>query len=380
MTAAGRSMAAVSCSPNVVAPTGLVRAAMARPVAAERSWRAVAESARRLEITARGPLVLLFYDGYELKARPGLLGAAYSQGRRAARYAYRTARRRQVRTGFYTAFLSLCRSLRLIGCDVRVNDFGALRKRPHYPIGLCGYPSVLAHVAGENPVIFGHGDLGLPEAAAVIAAREQMRLLIQPCDWACAFNRPYCGDKLRAFPVGVDSAQWHLPKAARTHDFLVYDKIRWYRDERVPAIRDRLIESLRARGHSVAVLQYGAHRQDQYRRALASCGALLFLCEHETQGIAYQEALAAGVPVLAWDEGELVDPNLRHYAPHLRVSSVPYFDDRCGMRFTLASFDEVVGQFWAEIERFRPRDYVDDRLSMRRAGRDYLSLYSSIAG
>jgi len=371
-------MAAISPSPNQPAQAEL-RANLAAPEATGQSWHAVTESARRLELTARGPLVLLFYDGFERKARPGLIGAAYSEGRRMARYLYRTARRRQVRTGFYTAFLSLCRSLRLVGCDVRVNDFRALRQRPHYPIGLCGYPSVLAHVAGDNPIIFGHGDLGLPEAAAGIAAREQMRILIQPCDWACAFNRPYCGDKLRAFPVGVDSSQWHLREMAKTHDFLVYDKIRWYRGERVPAIRDRLIESLTARGHSVTVVQYGAHRQDQYRRALATSRALLFLCEHETQGIAYQEALAAGVPVLAWDEGELVDPELRRYAPNLKVSSVPYFDERCGMRFTLETFEQIAVQFWAEIERFRPRDYIDDRLSMQRAGRDYLSLYSSIA-
>lgn len=373
-------MPADSPSPDMAATIGLGRATAAAPDAAIRPLPAIAEIAGKLEITERGPLVLLFYDGYELKARPGLIGAAYSQGRRAARYVYRSARRRQVRTGFYTAFLSLCRSLRLVGCDVRVNDFGALRRRSYYPIGLCGYPSVLSHVPGDNPVIFGHGDLGLPEAASVIAADERMRILIQPCEWACAFNRPYCGDKLRAFPVGVDSAQWHLPKTAKTHDFLVYDKLRWYRDERVPAIRDRLIASLEARGHSVTVLRYGAHPQDQFRQALATSRALLFLCEHETQGIAYQEALAAGVPVLAWDEGELVDPNLRHYAPDLRVTSVPYFDERCGMTFTLETFEQVSRQFWAAIDRFRPRDYVDDRLSMQRAGRDYLSLYSSIAG
>jgi glycosyltransferase involved in cell wall biosynthesis len=180
--------------------------------------------------------------------------------------------------------------------------------------------------------------------------------------------------------VGVDSARWNLPKAARIHDFLVYDKIRWYRDERVPAIRDRLIERLAARGHSVTVLQYGAHHQGEFRQALATSRALLFLCEHETQGIAYQEAMAAGVPVLAWDEGELVDPSLRHYAPDLKVTSVPYFDERCGMRFKLETFEEVSEQFWMAIDRFTPRDYVDERLSMSRAGRDYLSLYSSIAG
>src|SRR5262245_47538838 len=80
-----------------------------------------------LEVTAAGPLVLLFYDGYERHARPGLGGAIYSQARRFARYAYRRLRRRQLRTGFYTAFLSLQRSLKLLGCDVRVNDFTAAR-------------------------------------------------------------------------------------------------------------------------------------------------------------------------------------------------------------------------------------------------------------
>ena len=50
------------------------------------------------------------------------------------------------------------------------------------------------------------------------------------------------------------------------------------------------------------------------------------------------------------------------------------------MTFTLETFELVSAQFWAAIDQFTPRDYVDDRLSMQRAGRDYLSLYSSIAG
>ncbi len=48
--------------------------------------------------TAKGPLVLLFYDGYELKAVPGAVGHVYSQARRAARYVVRNLKRTQVRT------------------------------------------------------------------------------------------------------------------------------------------------------------------------------------------------------------------------------------------------------------------------------------------
>ena len=66
------------------------------------------------DIEAR-PLVLLFYDGFERMAEPGLTGAAYSQARRFARLAYRTALRRQPRTGFYTWFLMLRRALERAG-------------------------------------------------------------------------------------------------------------------------------------------------------------------------------------------------------------------------------------------------------------------------
>src|ERR1700746_3184478 len=102
--------------------------------------------ARALEQTPRGPLVLLFYDGFERPAAAGALGAMRSQTRRFARHLYRTLRGLQVKTGFYTAFLSLARSLRGVGCDVRVNDFGAAAARPTYPIGLAGYPTVLDRV------------------------------------------------------------------------------------------------------------------------------------------------------------------------------------------------------------------------------------------
>lgn len=335
---------------------------------------------QNLEMTDRGPLVLLFYDGYERRAREGLQGALHSQAHRAARYLYRSARRKQVRTGFYTAFLSLQASLKAAGCDVRVNDFAAARKRPNYPIGLAGYPSALSAVPLPNQVIFGHGDIGLPEEAAKVAQRENMRILIQPCDWACAFNRQACGDKLRAFPVGVDISNWNWAPRDKTIDFVIYDKIRWHRETQVPAVLDRITSSLDRAGLTYRVLRYGGHIQKDYRAALAEARALLFVCEHETQGIAYQEAMAAGIPVLAWDEGELVDPNLRRYAPDLRVSSVPYFDARCGETFAIAGFDQALGTFMARRETYDPKSYMDERLSLQRAAADYLAMYASLGG
>ncbi len=255
------------------------------------------------------PLVLLFYDGYERFAIPGLVGSAYSQARRALRFLDRTSRGRQVRTGFYTAFLSLVQCLRTAGCDVRVNDFAAAAARPNHPIGLAGYPSVLDRVRLPNPVIFGPGDFGSPEAARTVATDERFRLLIQPCEWFVDFYRPYCGDKLISWFAGIDLDDW--PDASRQDkdvDCLIYDKIRWKRDQLVPAVLHRVERALDLRGLTRQTLRYGAHHQGEFRRALTKARSLIFLCEHETQGLAYQEALATGIPVLAWDEGNLVDP------------------------------------------------------------------------
>jgi glycosyltransferase involved in cell wall biosynthesis len=325
------------------------------------------------------PIVLLFYDGYERRAREGLLGGARSEARRLARYVYRSLRRRQVHTGFYTAFLSLARSLREAGCEVRINDFAQARQWPGYPIGLAGYPSAIKAVDLPNPTLFGHGDLGDPESTR--RAADCMGIVIQPCQWAVDYNRPYCGEKLRIWPVGIDFDA--IPVATQDEkvtDVLVYDKIRWHRDERVPHVIDRITSGLEARGRSFTVLRYGAHIRSDYYRELQRCRTMIFVCEHETQGLAYQEALAAGVPVLAWDEGGLVDPVLRRHAdPDLRVTSVPYFDERCGARFRIAGFEDAFDDFWTRRSGFDPRAYVVGRLSMERAARDYLALYGSLA-
>ena len=328
--------------------------------------------------TAKGPLVLLFYDGYEWRARRGFFAAGAAQARRLTRYGYRTLRGKQVHTGFYTAFLALRTALERNGCDVRVNDFATALAHPNYPVGIGGYPSVLNAVALPNPVVFGPGDFGVPADAVAVAASSRIQILIQPSDWFRDYYRSSCGEKVVTWYAGIDAARWtdqsSYPKSV---DVLIYDKIRWYRDDRVAAVRDRLIQHLTGQGLSWALLRYGHHHQQMFVEALQSARSMAFLCEHETQGLAYQEALASGVPVFAWDDGEFVDPVLKSDAPPgLKVSSVPYFDERCGRRFVLARMEVEFDSFWSALDQFRPRDYVLEALSMEKSAQAYLELYA----
>ena len=337
--------------------------------------------AKSLEVTGKGPLVLLFYDGYERRARPGILGGLHSQSRRLLRYLKRTACRQQVRSGLYTAFLGLVKSLESVGCDVRINAFAEAAKRPDYPIGLTGFPSVLDKVPLPNPKIFGPGDFGLPEKSARVMDDPSFITLIQPSPWACDLYRPACDGKIWPWFAGIDTHAWpDLSAAPKIYDFVIYDKIHWHRDRLVPEVLERILAHLKAHQQTYLLLRYGQHHHSQYRAALRQSRALLYLSQHETQGIACQEAMSSNVPVLAWNPGIMEDPAwAARKHDGVAVTSVPYFDARCGLTFTMDNFEAQHAQYMEQRHHYQPRAYVLEQLSLPIAGKRYLAEYQRIA-
>ena len=84
---------------------------------------------------------------------------------------------------------------------------------------------------------------------------------------------------------------------------------------------------------------------------------MIYLSASESQGFALLQTLATDVPVLAWDRGGYwQDPN---YYPHRvlfgPVTSVPYWDDRCGDKFVgAADFEEKHDPFWSKVLKKEP--------------------------
>ena len=306
--------------------------------------------------------MLLFYDGFELSLRPGVTGYAYSRLRQLARYVYRSMRRRQVRTGFYTAFRLLVVSLRRYGCVVKINALGLAARHPDHPIGVAGYPSVLKAADVPNPRLFGPGDYGYPDTAAVVARDPRNRILTQPSEWPVEFYRGACGDKVRAMFVGIDTELWpDLSEQRKDLDFVVYDKIRWdhgsVRGSDTPAIVTRTTRLLDQLGLSYVVLRYGAHHLGQFRNALSRARGMIFLCEHETQGIAYQEAMASNVPVLALDEGVLADPEQRRFARSRSAGSVPcrISMQPAARRLCRTQMEDALARFMSRLPDYTPQ-------------------------
>ena len=94
--------------------------------------------------------------------------------------------------------------------------------------------------------------------------------------------------------------------------------------------------------------------------------------------MAYQEAMAAGVPVLAWDNGFWLDPHRTEFTQScVPASSVPYFAPECGERFRdMEAFPEALERFLARLPGYTPRAYVARELSLAGSARQYLEYYA----
>jgi hypothetical protein len=282
-------------------------------------------------------------------------------------------------------FLNLRAGLDRIGVPYRVNDYRYARRHPDEVACVVGQAFVLDKMNWENPIVFGAAVFSHPIEDPLLLQRLPVKRVLVPGPWMKRMCEPAWGDAVEAWPVGIDTDLWNSgPESEKTIDVLLYDKVMWDREENEEALIAPIRATLKQQGLSLHEIRYGAYREGEYRALLSQSRAMVFLCEHETQGIAYQEALSCGVPIFAWDRGgPWRDP---YYYPHRvvfePVTSVPYWDDRCGMRFeSRERFEELWPEFWRKVRAgaFRPRDYVLEHLSLEQCARDYANIVRGVA-
>ena len=298
--------------------------------------------------------------------------------RRALRRAYHVVRDGQNVSGFQIAFLGLVRGLENLGWRVVVNDLELARRNPHYPVGLAGYTHVLDGWTLPNPAVLGPGLFDHPQLAPTLMRDSRFRSYIVGCPWMKQMFAQSYGETCALWYAGLDLDQWpdlsHEPKDL---DVLVYDKIRWRREHYVPTLLEPVLAELDRRGLRHETIRYRHYDHAQYRSLLGRARGMIFVCEHETQGLAYQEALACNVPVLAWDNGFWLDPIRPRYEKEpVPASSVPFFDDSCGTTFReAAAFPDALACFKAALTRYRPREFVARELSLEASGALYVAAY-----
>ncbi len=326
----------------------------------------------------RDRTVLLFFEDFERDT----WFSGDRRVKRALRRIVHSTRRGQRVSGLGVAFDRLVVALKRAGCDVVINDGALARRNPDYPVGLAGYPGVIDYWDLPNPQMIGHGPYDHPSVDPRLMDGPHRRFYLAASSWVADMFEPGYPGKNRVWFAGIDLQEWpDYSDHDKTIDFVIYDKIRWNEPEVRATIRTPVEAALRARGLRYEVLVYREHDQATYRSMLAKSRGLIFLCEHENQGLAYQEAMATNAPVFAWDPGSWHDPNRFGYGvDHVPASSVPYFADGVtGERFRNSSdLCRVLDDFVAKWNQYTPRAWVEQHLSLGASASRYLELYSSL--
>ena len=330
------------------------------------------------QLIASNKVILLFYRPFERDKY--VRYDRYLQ--RVVRPLYNLTHHRQKQTGFDVSFNLLKRALVKSGWIVRVNDRALARRHPKYPVGLVGFPTVLDDWDLPNPAILGPSLYDHPSLAPDLMKDARFRRYVVLAPWMYDMFRAVYGDACARWYAGVDVDEWSdVSNCSKDIDFLIYDKIRWNHSELEVRLLRRVQAILSARGLRTHTIRYKFHDHVTYKQLLLRSRAMVFLCEHETQGLAYQEALASNVPVLAWDNGYWLDPLWKKVSPKMiPASSVPFFSEECGERFRdVTEFETALSVFLSRLEHFKPRKFVIENLSMKESAEIYGNLYLSVS-
>lgn len=282
--------------------------------------------------------------------------------------------------------LELMKGLDLLKIPYRFNDYSYAQKNPNELIGVIGKSFLLAEKKFKNPILFGASVFSHPlEAPNFLAANPNVKKILVPGEWMKKMFKPYYEDLVEAWPVGIDTAKWNPQlKKASQFDFLIYNKIRWDLQIQDEALFSTISNELEQRNLTSTTVKYGSYTPEELREKVAVSKAVIFLCEHETQGLAYQQILATGTPILAYDQEDFwLDPsfypNQVQYGP---VSSVPYWNEKCGVKFKSATtFASALTTFQDKFEHdfFDPRSYILDHLTLEKCASNYHEIYTKIA-
>lgn len=241
----------------------------------------------------------------------------------------------------------------------------------------------LRGIPRDRPLVAGIGVMGHPSEWPELASDFDVRTFLQHSRWASDLYRPLFGSRCREWPVGIDTDLWNSePNRPPDAPVLIYRKFLWERDRLNREIMQPVLEAIARRNIGTSIIEYGSYRPDEYRQRLASARAMIFLSAHESQGIAYQEAMSCGVPIVAWDPGFSMNPDGCWVSKgRVPTTSVPYFGPECGRTFGTmdqfdAALDEVLDlQLSGQLD---PRSFVLRHLSYARSTEILLGIMSEV--
>jgi len=189
----------------------------------------------------------------------------------------------------------------------------------------------------------------------LIENQNYYKKIIAPSEWVknkfiTKFNLPE--DKLAVWPVGIEE----FDNIRETnYDCLIYFK------RRNQSELDAVKQFLDNKNLTYKMVEYGGYGEDGFKQLVNSAKFCFLINGTESQGIAVQEIMSMGVPIIAWDIKEWLDQGEAYRVP---ATSIPYWDDRCGeVFFNIEDLEVTFSKFYATLDQYDPKAFIKDNLS-----------------
>ena len=189
----------------------------------------------------------------------------------------------------------------------------------------------------------------------LIEHQDYYKKMIAPSQWVKdkfinKFNLPE--NKLSVWPVGIETFN---NERDITYDCLIYFKRREQKE------LDAVKQFLDSKNLTYKMVEYGRYGEDGFKDLVNQAKFCFLINGTESQGIAVQEIMSMGVPIIAWDIKEWLDQGEAYRVP---ATSIPYWSERCGeVFFNIDELDVTFSKFYATLDEYDPKAFIKDNLS-----------------
>jgi len=182
---------------------------------------------------------------------------------------------------------------------------------------------------------------------------------------------------MKVWATGIDTDSFY-PVKCNNRKVTIYHKCRKKKE------LNQIENTLKEMGIDYYKVIYGGYNEKEYKEILKNTSFIIWHGHQESQGIALQEALASDIPILVCDVASWRDQVPRYSWPKpmhnlldkLRVTAVPYFDDRCGIKIIdLTKLKEAIEYMQDNLTEFQPREFIIENLSLEKQAKELISLY-----
>ena len=193
--------------------------------------------------------------------------------------------------------------------------------------------------------------------------------IIAPSEWVknkfiTKFNLPE--DKLSVWPVGIEEFN-NIREV--NYDCLIYFKRR--NQSELDAVKKFLVSN----GLSYRMVEYGTYGEDGFKQLVNSAKFCFLINGTESQGIAVQEIMSMGVPIIAWDIKEWLDQGEAYRVP---ATSIPYWDERCGeVFFNIDDLEVTFSKFYATLDQYDPKAFIKDNLCFSKTAEQLMEIFNA---